>query len=475
MGTMVKAGSRSGKDSWSSRSAFVLAAIGSAVGLGNLVRFPAEAGANGGGAFVLFYIAAILLIGLPVLLSETLIGHFGKSSGPASYRKLAEESGASPSWDWVAALGVLSAFLILSFYCVLGGWVLYYIWAFLGDILSNGIAGGALAGLSVDEVEAVFPSMISNGGLTVGLDLLFLLATLFFVIRGVSGGIEKAAVYLMPAFFILLLAITIYGAFGGGFGEAVTYLFTFEPEKLTGPVMLAAVGQAFFSLSLGSAVMVTYGAYVGGDVNLSRTSLVIAGADTSVALLAGLCIFPIVIAAGLSPNGGLGLMFQTLPHAFQEVTAGGLIGLLFFIMVGFAALTSSISLMEVPTAWLIEKFRLTRLAASVFVTIAAGVLGALSALSMGSLSGFHPLAIFDLFEGQGMLDVLDTLTSRITMPVCALLTAIFVGWIADKRLVNAHTGLSGPLLGLWRFLVAWLCPIMLTGILIVGLFPELVG
>lgn len=470
---MAISGSKGEKDSWSSRSAFVLAAIGSAVGLGNLVRFPAEAGANGGGAFVLFYIGAILLIGLPVLLSETLIGRFGKTSAPASYRKMAEESSASRLWEWVAGLGVLSAFLILSFYCVLGGWVLFYIWTFFGDILSHGLTTGALSSLSVDEVEAIFPSMIGNGVLTVGLDLLFLLATLFFVIRGISGGIEKAAVYLMPAFFVLLLAITAYGAFGGGFGEAVTYLFTFEPDKLTGPVMLAAVGQAFFSLSLGVAGMVTYGAYVGNDVNLARTSWVIAGADTSVALLAGLCIFPIVIAAGLSPNGGLGLMFQTLPHAFQEVAGGALIGMFFFIMVGFAALTSSIALMEVPTAWLIEKCRLTRFVASMLVAIGAGVLGALSALSMGSLSGFHPLAIFDLFAGQGVLDVLDTFTSRITMPIAALFTAVFVGWIADKRLVNAQSGLSGVTLGLWRFLVAWLCPIALTGILIVGLFPEL--
>ncbi|MEZ5697215.1 MAG: sodium-dependent transporter [Sphingomonadaceae bacterium] len=471
---MAAAGAGSaGKDGWSSKSAFILAAIGSAVGLGNLVRFPAEAGSNGGGAFVLFYIVCIVLIGLPILLAETLIGRHGQSSAPQSYRKLAEQSGASQAWGGVAGLGVLSAFIVLSFYCVLGGWVLNYIWLFLNDLFSTGLSGGAFQGASFEQVEGLFPAMIGNGGLTVGMDFLFLIITLFFVWRGVSGGIEVAATWLMPAFFVLLLAITVYGAFGGAFSQTISYLFTFEPEKLTGPVMLAAVGQAFFSLSLGVAGMVTYGAYVGRDVNLAGTSVIISGADTAVALIAGLCIFPIVFAAGLEPNGGLGLMFQTLPHAFQEMPAGSLIGLLFFIMVGFAALTSSIALMEVPTAWAKDKFGLTRHASAILVTLGAAVLGALSALSTGSLADFHPLGFIPLFEGQGVLDMLDTLTSRVTMPIGALLTAIFVGWIADKRLIDEENGLSGGLHVFWRFLVCWLCPIALFAILVVGIFPSL--
>ena len=311
--------------------------------------------------------------------------------------------------------------------------------------------------------------------MTVALDLVFLAVTIFFVWRGVSGGIEIAAVWLMPAFFVLLVGITIYGAFGGAFSETVAYLFTFEPEKLTGPVMLAAVGQAFFSLSLGVAGMVTYGSYVGRDVNLASTSAIIAAADTSVALIAGLCIFPIVLAASLAPNAGLGLMFQTLPHAFQELPLGSLLGLAFFVMVGFAALTSSVALMEVPTAWLIGKFRLARPVGALIVTLGAALLGALSALSTGSLAQFQPLGFVPLFEGLGVLDTLDVFTSRLTMPIAALLTAIFIGWIADRRLVDAENGLSGGLRLLWRFLVCWLCPLALTAILIVGIFPGLVG
>ncbi len=472
---MPLSGSGTASDGWSSRTAFVLAAIGSAVGLGNLVRFPAEAGESGGGAFVLFYIGCVLLIGLPVLLSETLIGRHGQASAPESFRRVAEQSGSSPRWEWVAGLAVLSCFLILGFYCVIGGWVLHYIWLFLEDLFATGISGTAFQGVPASEVEGLFPAMIGNGMLTVSLNLVFLLITFAFVMRGISGGIEKAAVWLMPAFFVLLIGITIYGAFGGAFSRTLDYLFVFEPEKLTGPVMLAALGQAFFSLSLGVAGMITYGAYVGRNVNLGGTSLVIASADTCVAIIAGLCIFPIVFAAGLAPNGGLGLMFQTLPHAFQEMPAGSLIGLAFFIMVGFAALTSSVALMEVPTAWVIEKFALARPLGAGIVLVGGVVLGTLSALSTGALAGFHPLGFIGLFEGQGVLDTLDTLTSRLTMPVAALLTVIFIGWIADRRLVDSENGLTGVLHMTFMLLVRWLCPLALLAILVVGLFPGLLG
>lgn len=469
---MALTGTGSARDGWSSRTAFVLAAIGSAVGLGNLVRFPAEAGANGGGAFVLFYIFCIILIGLPVLLTETLIGRHGQSAAPESVRRVAQQAGASTAWEWIALLGVLSSFFVLSFYCVIGGWVLNYIGIFAADLVRGGISGGAFAGMPVDQIEGMFPAMIGDSTLTPLLGLGFLAITMVVVARGVSGGIEVAAVWLMPAFFVLLLGITIYGAFGGAMAETMAYLFTFEPEKLTGEVMLAAVGQAFFSLSLGMAGMITYGAYVGRGVNLAATSGIIAFADTSVALVAGLCIFPIVFAAGLAPGGGLGLMFQTLPHAFQEMPFGSLIGLAFFIMVGFAALTSSVALLEVPTAWVMDRFQFARLPAVIIVAFGAGVLGVLSAMSYGSLAWFQPLGFLDLFAGMGVLDILDTFTSRLTMPITALLTSIFIGWIADRRLTDVESGLSGGAYLFWRFLVRWLCPLALTLILIAGIFPQ---
>lgn len=463
------------REGWSSRTGFILAAVGAAVGLGNLVRFPAEAANNGGGAFVLFYISCILLIGLPVLLSETLIGRHGQSGAVESVRRVAEDSQASKWWGGIAGLGVTAAFMILAFYCVIGGWVLYYIGLFFSDIFTSGIIGGALTDMSVAEIEGIFPSLQQDGFLMSVLDVIFVGITLFFVARGVSGGIEKASVVLMPAFFLLLIGITIYGAFTGAFSEALGYLFTFDSSKLTGPVMLAAVGQAFFSLSLGVAGMITYGSYVGRDVNLAGTSAVIAFADTSVALIAGLCIFPIVLAAGLTSDGGLGLMFDTLPHAFQSMPFGTLIGLAFFVMVGFAALTSSISLMEVPTAWAIDRFGLGRTTTASIIAIAAAVLGVISAYSFNALADFHPLGFIPLFEGEGMFSALDSVTAKLFMPIGALLVSIFIGWVADRRLTDDENGLSGGLHHFWRFLVRWLCPLALTAILIVGIFPEVIG
>ena len=456
------------REGWSSRSAFILAAVGSAVGLGNMWRFPAEAGENGGGAFVLFYILCVVLIGLPVLLSEVLIGRHGQSNAPESVRRVAAESGKSTRWSILADFGVLGAFLVLSFYCVVGGWVLYYVGVFAGDIVTTGVTGGAFEGRPADDIEGLLPALFGNGALMVGLHALFLGITFFFVSRGVSSGIEWVATWLMPAFFVLFVAITIYGATTGGFGEALTYLFTFDASKLTGPVMLAAVGQAFFSLSLGVAGMMTYGAYVGRDVNLASTSGIIAGADTLVALLAGLCIFPIVFAAGLEANAGPGLMFQSLPLAFQDMPFGSIVGLLFFVMVFFAALTSSVSLLEAPTAWLKDRMNIARSIATLIVALSALVLGALAAWFWSvPVVGVSQIG---LFAEQDLFNVLDTVTSKFLMPIGAILTALFVGWVAEKRLIDGENGLSGGLHRFWLFLVRWLCPLALLAILVVGIF-----
>lgn len=467
---MVASSGSSNREGWSSRTAFILAAVGAAVGLGNLWRFPAEAGENGGGAFVLFYIFCVLLIGLPVLLSEVLIGRRGQSSGPGSVRRVAVESGLSPHWDIFAIFGVLGAFLVVSFYCVVGGWVLYYTGLFASDIVSSGLSGGAFVGSTPDEVSGWFDALLANGGLLIALHGVFFAVTFFFVARGVSGGIEWVAKWLMPAFFALFLAITIYGAFTDGFGEAVAYLFTFDASKLTPQVMLAALGQAFFSLSLGVAGMMTYGAYVSRDVNIGSTSGIIAGADTMVALIGGLCIFPIVFAVGLSASGGPGLMFVSLPLAFQNIPFGSIIGLFFFVMVLFAALTSSISLLEVPTAWVKDQFKLPRPVAAAIVAVFAFILGALAAWFWAQpVAG---LSDIPFFAGQDLFSVLDTVYSKLLAPVTAILTCIFLGWFVNRNVVDSETGLSGGLHQLWLFLVRFFCPVVLVFILFGGIFPE---
>ncbi len=464
------AASGSGHENWSSRSAFILAAVGSAVGLGNMWRFPAEAGANGGGAFVLFYIFCVILIGLPVLLTEVLIGRHGQANAPESVRRLARDSGASEGWSILGSLGVFAAFLILSFYCVVGGWVVYYIGVFAGDLFQTGLSGGAFEGRAAEDIEGLLPGLFGNGNLMVGLNLGFLAVTMFFVARGVSSGIEWVAVYLMPLFFVLFLGITIYGAFTGNFGEAVSYLFTFDFSKLTGDVMMAAVGQAFFSLSLGVGGMMTYGAYASRDTNLAETSGIIASADTAVAMLAGLAIFPIVFAAGLSASAGPGLMFQSLPIAFQAMPFGSLIGLAFFVMVFFAALTSSVSLLEAPVAWVFEKFKMKRPVATIVVGIGAAVLGVLSSLSFNEMAEFYPLGFIPLFAETNFFDTLDGVTAKLFMPIGAILTCIFVGWIADTKLVDRENGLDGALHKLWRALVRFVCPVVLIVIMLAGLF-----
>ncbi len=462
-------GSKAGHENWSSRTAFILAAVGSAVGLGNMWRFPAEAGENGGGAFVLFYIFCVLLIGLPVLLSEVLIGRHGQANAPESVRRVARDSGAPEGWSILASMGVFAAFLILSFYCVVGGWVIYYIGVFLSDLVQTGLVGGAFEGRAAGDIEGLLPGLFGNGPLMIGLNLGFLAVTMFFVSRGISSGIEWVAVYLMPLFFVLFLGITIYGAFTGNFSDAVSYLFTFDLSKLTGEVMLAAVGQAFFSLSLGVAGMMTYGAYANRDTNLGKTSGIIAGADTGVAILAGLAIFPIVFAAGLSASAGPGLMFASLPVAFQSMPFGSLIGLGFFVMIFFAALTSSVSLLEAPTAYVYEKFKMPRGVATLIVGSCAAVLGILSALSFNEMADFRPLAFIPIFADANFFDALDGVTAKLFMPIGAILTCIFVGWIADARLIDDENGLDGALHQTWRALVRYVCPIILTVILYFGL------
>lgn len=478
-------------DGWSSRFAFVMAAVGSAVGLGNLVRFPAEAGANGGGAFVIFYIFCVVLIGLPVLLSETLIGRHGESSAIESVKKLARESGASPWWSLAAGIGMVGAFLILTYYSVLAGWIVYFIGVFGGDVAgaigSGSPFAGALAGSSTDEIQAILPALHENSTTMLTMHAIFMAVTVLVVARGVNSGIEKLAIWLMPSFFLLLLAITIYGAFNGAFAAALEFVFAFEPQRLLDPqVQLSALGQALFSMSLGSALMITYGAYASKETNLAKTSGQIATADTSVAIIAGLAIFPIVFGA-MTPmavdavlsgqeqvEGGLGLLFINLPVAFHSMPGGALIGLLFFIMVLFAALTSSVALLEASVSWAIRRFNTGRAATAIVLGGLAFAIGAWASFSFNSQADFTPLG-FMIFDGQNVFGIIDELTAKIMLPLSALLVSLFIGWIADRKLIDSENGLSGRPHLVWRFLVRWLCPVVITVILVTGLFPALLG
>lgn len=465
---------------WSSKAAFILAATGSAVGLGNLWRFPTEAGANGGGAFVLVYILCVALIAAPLLLAETLMGRHGQRSNVASVAMLAEQSGTTKAFSLLAWFGMISGFLILTFYSVVAGWVIYYIGStgsdLLGAIGSGDILAGAYAGKTPDEIGGILGNLFADPGRLIIYHAVFTALTAFVVGRGVHNGIEKAAVWLMPTFFILLAGITIYGAFTGDFAGALEFLFTPDFSKVADPQVLnSALGQAFFSLSLGGGAMVAYGAYASRDTNLSQTSGYTAFADTSVAIIAGLAIFPVVFAAGMDPAGGPTLVFQTLPAAFNVMPGGAIIAFLFFVLVLFAALTSSVSLLEIAVAWITEKFNASRMLTSAALGFAIFLIGVLPALSFNVLADQKPASFIPFFENDNWFDFLDHLTGRILMPLSGLITAIFIGWFADKKIVNAETGMTGPILTIWRLLVAWLCPLAVFAILVLGLFPQIIS
>ena len=469
-----------GQPHWSSKAAFVLAAVGSAVGLGNLWRFPSEAGANGGGAFVLIYILCVALIGAPLLLAETLIGRHGQRSTVGSARLLARQSNASSGWAALAVIGMIANYLILTFYSVVAGWVLYFIWTSGADVVRTVAAGqpfaGAYADLTIDQVRQQMPDLFADPVKMSIAHFIFAAATTFVVARGVKGGIEVAATWLMPAFFVLLLGITVYAGITGDFAAAVAFLFTPDFERALQPQVLnSALGQAFFSLSLGGGAMVAYGAYASRETNLGQTSGLISAADTSVAIIAGLAIFPIVFSVGLTPDAGPTLMFQTLPAAFHSMPGGAIVGFLFFVLAFFAALTSSVSLLEISVAWVTEKFRMTRVNAAVMMGVIVFAVGLLSALSFNILADQRPIPFVPGFENAGWFDAIDGITSRLLLPLSGLITAIFIGWVADRKLVNAETGLSGPVLVAWRFLIAWVCPLAVAAILVIGLFPSLLG
>ena len=475
---LTQAGTTSG-DGWSSRTAFILAAVGAAVGLGNIWRFPTLAGENGGGAFILVYIGFVVLLGLPLVLSEILLGRAGGEDAIGSVRNVAVHSKRSEAWKGIGALQITAGFLILSFYSVVAGWVINYVFVsggdFFGALFSGDPFAGAFAGEEQDAITGRMGELFASPWQLIGLHAIFMAATIWIVASGVHDGIEKAAKWLMPAFFVLLVLVTLYGAIATDeFGDAVAFMFTPDFSALTPTALNEALGQALFSLSLAAGGLLTYGAYVSRDVNLAPTATMIAFADTAVAILAGLMIFPIVFSVGLDPAAGPALIFQSLPIAFNQMPAGALVGFVFFTLIFFAALTSSISLLEGPTAWVIDRFRFRRPVAAILVGGIAFLIGVLCALGYNVWSDVRPLGFWDIFENNDILDSIDGFTGKIMLPLGAFLVSVFVGWFADRRLVQEQTGLSDGMFMLWRFLVAFVCPIAVGLVLLFGLFPELI-
>ncbi len=442
---------------WSSRWAFIMAATGSAVGLGNIWRFPYITGEYGGGAFVLMYVGCVLLVGIPIMMSEVLLGRRGRQSPINTMESLAREEGLSSAWRYLGWMGVVAGFLILSFYSVVAGWTLEYIFqAGSGNFLTA----------TDDEIGEIFDALLRNPGQLLAMHTLFMALTIVVVAMGVQSGLERAVKFLMPALFILLLIMVGYAMSTDGFQEGMYYLFYPDWSKLSGEGFLVALGQAFFSLSLGMGAIMVYGSYLPDDASIANTSISIALVDLLVAIMAGLAIFPLVFAYGLDVSEGPGLIFVTLPIAFGQMPYGQLFGTGFFVLLMFAAWTSSISLLEPAVAWLVENRGIARARSAAIAGLIAWALG------IGSVLSFNLWRDYKLFD-KTYFDLVEYATSNVMLPLGGLLIAVFTAWLISRKSVIEELGLGeGLFFQTWLFAVRYIAPFGVVIILLhaVGLF-----
>lgn len=436
---------------WGSRLGFILAAVGSAVGLGNIWKFPYMVGSGGGSAFLFTYLFCIALIGFPVMVAEWMIGRRGQKNAMNSFADVAAESQRSRSWGLVGALGILAGFLILSFYSVIGGWAVNY---FLSA------TSGTFSGMDGDATGALFTGMLGNPGSMTLWHTVFMVLTAVLIALGVTKGIERAAKTMMPLLALILLILVGYAMTQSGFSQAMEFLFSPDFSKINKDVFLAALGHAFFTLSLGMGIMVAYGSYLGKEVNLLKTATIVCVLDTVLAMLAGLAIFPLVFTNGLDVGAGPGLIFVTLPIAFGNMAGGQIIGILFFLLVVFAALTSSISLLEPTVEFLEERTPLSRVAATVVTAIAAWAIGIAALLSFNDWSGFK---LFDM----GIFDLLDYVTSKIMLPLVGLGGIVFAAWCMNQKVVREELEISESAMGIWNIVARFIAPI---GVIVVFVY-----
>jgi neurotransmitter:Na+ symporter, NSS family len=433
---------------WSSRMGFILAVTGSAVGLGNIWRFPYIAGEYGGGAFVLVYLVCVLAIGMPVMMSEILIGRRGRRNPVATMALLGQEEGSSKHWQWLGVLGVLAGVLILSYYSVIAGWV-------LGYLVKS--ASGEFTGASTETVTAIFKGFTGNWKAVALCHTIFMGLTVFVVARGVERGLEQAVRFMVPALLVLMLILLGYAINSGHFAEGVEFVFTPQWDKLTWDGVLAALGQAFFTLSIGMGAVMAYGAYLPEDTSITAASAAVVVADTGIAILAALVIFPLVFANGLNPAEGPGLVFETLPLAFGKMAGGVIFSTLFFVLLSFAAWTSALGLVEPAVAWLVEHQNRTRAQSALIIG------GLIWFFGLGSVLSFNLLSDVKFLRGT-IYNNLEHLTSNILLPLSGLLITIFAGWVMCRNSTADELGGSGFIYKAWRLLARFLAPI---GILIV--------
>lgn len=427
----------------------MLATAGSAIGLGNIWKLPYMIGVNGGSAFVLVFVACIFLVGIPLMMTEILLGRRAQKNPLDGMLALATEAKQSKHWQLIGGMGMLTGLLILGFYSVIGGWVLAYI---------TEAARGSFAQISAIQSTSNFDALLASPFKLLIWHSVFMLMTMSVVARGVNSGLEKANNILIPALFAILLILLGYSMSVGDMQTAFQFMFKPDFSKITPVAVLSALGHAFFSLSLGMGAVMVYGSYLQRNVSIARTTIYIALADTMLGLLVGLAIYSLVFANHLTPNAGPGLIFQTLPIAFGHMPWGNLIGTLFFILVAFAAWTSSISLVEPAIAWIVENTKVKRHHAAIALGLAVWLLGIAVALSFNDWKDVKIVFNLNIFE------TLDKLTSTILLPLGGLLMAIFAGYFMNRSHVQEELNLNDKAFKLWRFTNNFISPIAIIAV-----------
>ncbi|NLJ33605.1 MAG: sodium-dependent transporter [Firmicutes bacterium] len=443
-------GERVQRENWGTRFGFLMAAAGSAVGLGNIWRFPYLTGENGGSAFIIIYLISILVVGLSIMIAEFAVGRKTSLAAVGAYKS------QNRSWTFAGVLGVLSAFFIMGFYPVVGGWSLAYMLKSVTGLLA-----------APEAIGDVFGAFISAPVEPLVWTLLYMVLNVVIVARGIAGGIEKASTVLMPTLFVLLIIIIFKGVSLPGAAAGLAYLFKPDWSEVSGATLLAALGQSFFTLSLGMGCMITYGSYLKKDENIPSNAVTVVSLDTLVAIMAGLAMFPAMFAFGLEPDAGPGLVFVVVPAIFAHMGAiGPLMSVIFFAALTIAALTSSISLLEVVVAYLIDEQNLDRKPATWFTAGVMTVFCTLSSLSMGVMSG---VTVF----GVGFFDLFDILTDKIFLGIGGMLLAIFVGWFMKKEdLKNEITNdgtVSFGLFEVWYNVIKYVIPVAIFIVAVMGI------
>lgn len=440
------------RDGFGSKLGIIAAAAGSAVGLGNIYRFPCELGNNGGGAFLLVYLLIVLCLGVPVMLSEFIIGRRAQKNPIGAFKLLRPHSG----WPIIGYMGVIGAFIIMAFYSTVAGWTLEYIVKSVGN---------QFQGKELSVIEQEFADFHEMGWKNVMWQAVFIFLTSFVVFKGVADGIEKYAKILMPLLVIILVVLGVRSVTLPGAKEGLAFLFKPDFSKITGSVLISALGQAFFSLSMGMGVLITYGSYIKKDDNLTTTALSVTLSDTLIAVLAGVVIFPAAFSFGVQPTAGMGLVFNTLPMIFNQMAGGYFFCIIFFVLLAVAALTSTISLLEVIVAYLVEELHLTRRWATVVASLGCMALGLFASLSLKSDTGLT-------IAGLSFFDSLDFFSAKVLLPLGALFIVIFVGWIMGKKTFNEEITNDGKLKlslkGVIYFIIRYLAPLAIAVIFITG-------